>query len=133
MYHKFHPGLIIVDIQLETPESHAIQSYDDQSIIVNGVLYQESTTISRESIQSGWPVHSIVDLSEATLAPLIAQHPEIILIGHNEIKGYISPSIISALSRRRIGIECMSIGAACRTFNVLLGEQRAVVLGFIKG
>ena len=38
---------------------------------------------------------------------------------------------MSLLSQQRIGIECMSIGAACRTYNILLSEHRAVVAGFI--
>ena len=30
-------------------------------------------------------------------------------------------------SARRIGIEIMEVGAACRTYNVLVGEERKVV------
>ena len=39
--------------------------------------------------------------------------------------------VMHYLSKQRIGIECMSIGAASRTFNVLLGEGRRVVAGII--
>ena len=40
-------------------------------------------------------------------------------------------ALIEYLANQRIGIEIMSIGAASRTFNVLLSEQRAVVLGIV--
>lgn len=119
-----------MEIQLETPEPHAIKSYTDSEITIQGISYRTSSIVSKETIQSDWPVHSISDLSELTLTPLLITHPEIIIIGHSE-KKFISPQIISMLSQKRIGIECMSIGSACRTFNVLLGERRIVKLGII--
>ncbi|HAU0934786.1 TPA: hypothetical protein JBH70_12550, partial [Legionella pneumophila] len=54
-----------------------------------------------------------------------------IIIGHLQTGKTLPVTLISQLSQKRIGIECMSIGAACRTYNVLLSEHRAVVAGFI--
>ena len=77
---------------------------------------------------SPWPVCRIQELNESNLADILQFNPEIILLGHGQ-PGVLAPmDVHQALSKSRIGMECMSIGAACRTFNVLLNEQRDVVL-----
>lgn len=125
-------SLNTMEIQLESPDPHAIQSYTDTSITVNGIVYQDSIIVSKDTIQTAWPVHSVLELCETNITTLLDQNPEIILIGHSERSVQVPIGVVSFLSSRRIGIECMSVGAACRTFNVLLSEHRAVVLGYIK-
>lgn len=120
-----------MEIQLESPNPHTIQSYNDTSITVNGVLYQRSTLITQDMIQTDWSIHSIRELTEETISPLLDYQPEIILIGHSEQGVRLAGSVVSFLSKHRVGIECMSIGAASRTFNVLLSEHRSVVFGFV--
>ena len=120
-----------MQINMEASDKHTIQSYSDSQIIVNNTSYCDSLIINREVIVSSWPIHSIKDLTEATILPILALQPEVILIGHNQAGIQLPMMIIEFLAKKRIGIECMSIGAASRTFNVLLGEQRAVVVGFV--
>ena len=74
---------------------------------------------------------TIKELNEKSLEPLLTLEPVIIIIGHQQPGIYVPMSVMQYLSKQRIGIECMSIGAACRTFNVLLNEQRNVVIGVI--
>ena len=120
-----------MQINLENPDQHTIQSYGDSQITVNNTLYCDSLIISREIIISPWLIHSVQELTEATLQPIIELQPEVIIIGHNQTGAQVPMMLVQYLSKQRIGIECMSVGAACRTFNVLLGEQRAVVLGMV--
>ena len=118
-------------INKETPDSHTIRSYTDAQIIVGSDIYKHSTIISRDQIISPWNVSSVAELNEETIEPLLQQNPDIILIGHPSITVSVPIAVLSYLSKKRIGMECMSIGAACRTFNVLLNEQRKVVAGII--
>jgi uncharacterized protein len=120
-----------MQISRETPELYTIKSYSDHEILVNDTHYHESLVIGRNRIHSPWPVKAMLDLTETSIHPILEMHPEVILIGHTGFREQISPVLVQYLSTLRIGIECMSIGAACRTFNVLLGEQRNVVAGFI--
>ncbi|MCR9192099.1 MAG: MTH938/NDUFAF3 family protein [Gammaproteobacteria bacterium] len=119
-----------MEIQLESPEQHAIRSYNDTSITVAGETLSHSCIVCEQGIQKDWPIQTLATLSIKDLEPLVRHAPKIILLGHNS-KQQPNPEVISTLSTQRIGLECMSIGAACRTFNVLLGEKRAVVLGLI--
>ncbi len=119
-----------MEIQLESTEPHTIQSYSDQSILVADSTLYHSCIISRESIQTTWPIHTIEELTVDHLAALLQDKPDVIILGHTG-KPTLLRHIASELSKQKIGIECMPIGAACRTFNVLLSEHRAVVLGII--
>jgi uncharacterized protein len=118
-------------IQLETPNNNTIRSYTDREITVGTTVYSNSVIISNHVIISSWPIDSVQALNETTLEPLLLLDPEIIIIGHQQLGTYTPMPVIHYLSKQRIGIECMSIGAACRTFNVLLGEGRKVIAGII--
>lgn len=120
-----------MQINLESSEKHTITSYDDTQIIVNKTIYNNSLMISRQSIISPWPVHSVLDLNDDFFKAILDLQPEVIIIGHHQPSVQIPIILVQSLAKQRIGIECMSIGSACRTFNVLLGEQRAVVAGLI--
>ena len=58
---------------------------------------------------------------------VIAQRPEIVLIGTGTRQRFPERSILTALLTRRIGVEVMDTAAACRTFNILVAEDRRVV------
>lgn len=118
-------------IQIETPNLNTITSYSGTELIVNGKIYQNNLILSRKYITSPWEIKSIVQFDETHLKLLLELEPEVILIGHSNLGVYLPFTILEALSKQRIGVECMSIGSACRTFNVLLSEDRNVVSGFI--
>lgn len=120
-----------MEIQLEAHEPHTIQSYSDTAVTVNHELYSKSLIISRDSISSEWPVTQASDLSSQALKALIALKPEIIILGSHNPDALRRLDNIRQLCEQKIGVECMDIGAACRTFNVLLSEERDVVIGLI--
>lgn len=78
-----------------------------------------------------WPVQSIATLTLADLEPLIALKPEIVLLGSGEAQRFPDASLLGALLSRGIGCEVMNTGAACRTYNVLVSEDRKVAAALI--
>ena len=121
-----------MQINKETPDKNSIQSYGDQQIIINQEAYRNNLIISANQIITEWPVTSLSSLDKTALEPILALKPELVLIGHTQ-PGALPPiQVIEYLYQQRIGIECMLIGPACRTFNVLLSEQRVVVLALIQ-
>jgi uncharacterized protein len=118
-------------IQIDSRNTNSITSYSETQLCVGDAVYQQNVVVSNHQVLSTWLVQSIHDLNEVTLTPLIQLKPEIILIGHQQINHYPPVHVLQWLSQQRIGIECMSIGSACRTFNLLLSEGRHVVGGFI--
>ncbi|OGV29597.1 MAG: hypothetical protein A3E88_04960 [Legionellales bacterium RIFCSPHIGHO2_12_FULL_35_11] len=120
-----------MEIILEAVAKYSIQSYDKNSITIDNKAYTSSIFVSAQGVEINWDISSINELSESKIAPLSKLNPEVIIIGHNKPDLFIPTEIIAKLSQEKIGIECMSIGAASRTFNVLLSELRNVVIGFI--
>lgn len=119
-----------MQIHLEAADKHTIRSYSNLEIKINGILYHENFIVNKEEIITPWPLHSLKELSATDLDLILQLKPEIVIIGHQAL----TPppfAVLAYLSQLKIGLECMSIGAACRTFNVLLSEDRAVVLGVI--
>lgn len=122
-----------MQINLEAADLHAIQSYSNESIQIKSIIYSHSLIVSKQEIISDLAIKSILDIDTAYIDLLLKNQPELIIIGHGLTGKFPSMDMISALSQQQIGFEAMDIGAAARTFNVLLNEGRNVVAGFIFG
>jgi uncharacterized protein len=66
-------------------------------------------------------------LTEAELRPVFDQTPEVVIIGWIGGQCFLSATQRSWFLARRIGVEVMELGAACRTYNVLVQDGRKVV------
>lgn len=80
-----------------------------------------------------WPVTQAREISLDNLAPVLAAADEIdvLLVGLGmEIAGF-DRDIRAALRERRIIVEAVATGGAVRTYNILLGEKRAVAAALI--
>ena len=56
---------------------------------------------------------------------------EILIVGTGRRQRFPQPQLLRPLVEARIGFEFMDFSAACRTYNILVGEGRAVVLGLL--
>jgi uncharacterized protein len=96
--------------------------------------------VSADRIIEGWttgrdlrpaiaalPPSMAVALTVEDLAPALAFAPTILLLGTGTDRFLPDVELMAALAEQRVGLEIMSTPAACRTFNVLLQEQRRVV------
>lgn len=120
-----------MNINLETAEQYAVEAYSDKKIQINSIIYEASLIVSREEIITDFVIKDFQEINDSYIDLLLRSKPELIIIGSLQTGKMLPASLMSRFSQNRIGIECMSIGAACRTYNVLLSEHRAVVAGFI--
>lgn len=81
----------------------------------------------------GWPSRAFEDIDQEALARLFAEsdHVDILLIGAGPAPRRIPTGLAEALRSAKISADGMSTGAAVRTFNVLLGEDRRVAAALI--
>jgi uncharacterized protein len=71
----------------------------------------------------------VLELTEEQFAKLLGTQANIVLLGSNEASP-LAPAAIRAVCRSKgIALETMNLGAACRTYNILASEERAVVAG----
>ena len=79
----------------------------------------------------GWDAPAVID--EAGLAKVLAEAEaiEVLLVGTGRELVPLPPDLRRKLRERAIVAEAMSTGAAVRTFNVLLAENRAVAAALV--
>jgi uncharacterized protein len=87
--------------------------------------------VSAGRIVTDWPASSIEELTADHLAAILELKPEIAVIGSGATFKFPDPARLAPLHQARIGVEVMDTPAACRTYNILLGEGRNVVAALI--
>ena len=109
------------------PGRNIIQSYGDGKFQIGENKFYQSLLVSPDKIIPWSPnsVHNLIleDFEEVlNFTPSI----EILLLGCGEKAVYVASKLRELFNEEGIVLEPMGTGAACRTFNVLLGEDRRV-------
>ena len=109
--------------------NYKISGYDQDSIGINGLPHSKSLVLSPMELLNDWTPSKYSELSADHLDAIYAMKPEIIILGTG-LKQIFPPSeILRRLAKEQIGYEIMDTQAACRTFNILMAEDRTVVAG----
>ncbi len=110
---------------------NAFTGYGEGYVEVNGQRLRESVLVSGDRLVMDWPARSIEALSGDHVAAIVELRPEIVLLGTGAVFAFPEPSLLAPLHRAGIGVEVMDTQAACRTYNILLGEGRNVAAALI--
>ncbi|MEM1244673.1 MAG: MTH938/NDUFAF3 family protein [Pseudomonadota bacterium] len=117
-----------MEIELDQPfGDYQIQSYSPGQIKINNQTYHHTIVISLDSLETDWKISAIEELTKLHLEKILLMKPDILLIGTGATTKFLTSELTSLLHENNIGIESMTTDAACRTFNVLSTEKRAVV------
>ena len=122
-----------MDITPLVPEGrHVIESYGDEGFRINGERYSGPVIVWPEGVVA-WEVAGIATIAIETLDAMFAAEPpiEILLIGSGAAFEVAPAALRHALGARSIALESMDTGAACRTYNVLMAEDRRVAAALI--
>jgi uncharacterized protein len=81
----------------------------------------------------GWDVTDASAITVADLDAVLAAAGEVdvVLVGSGRSIVPLAPDVRYALSDRRIRVDVMPTGAAARTFNIMLGENRKVAAALV--
>ena len=112
--------------QREATSEFAITGYTASAISVAGIEYGHSLRVAHASAAAPWAVTTFGDITAATVADGVTVAAEIVLIGTGKRLRFPPTDALRPLREARIGFEVMDTAAACRTYNVLLGEGRQV-------
>jgi len=102
-----------------------ITGYGETYVSVNGERRSTSLLILADRL-SEWDVQSHDALTPAVFAALAQLPVEILLLGTGNRLHFPHPALTQPLRDAGIGVEVMDTGAACRTYNILLSEDRRV-------
>ena len=112
----------------EPAPPQVIQGYGDGLFRIAGEEHRGSVIVftDRTVPWSG-------DVTETGLAEVFsaAETLDLLLLGCGRTMRPVAPQLRAALRRAGIAVEPMDTGAACRTFNVLLGEGRRVAAALV--
>lgn len=107
--------------------SHLIRAWEPGRLLVGERWISGHVIVGAESIVEQWAVTSPSALTLDELAPALELAPTIVVIGTADQRLLPNVELMAELGARGIGLETMTTPAACRTFNVLLQEERRVV------
>ena len=111
--------------------AQAIARHGPGGIAVAGVEWTESVLVPWQGGVRAWDVASFEALTPEHFAAIAALEPELVVFGSGPRLRFPKPALLRALVEAGIGTETMDTAAACRTYNVLLAEGRAVVAALV--
>jgi uncharacterized protein len=114
------------------PGRHQLEAYGNGGFRFGGMSHRGSILALPSGVRA-WPVRSVSEIGEAALAPIIAEAEaiEILLLGTGDQPAFIEESVRAPLAAAGIRLDAMQTGAAARTYNVLIAEERRVAAALI--
>ena len=107
--------------------TNLIRAYGNGELRVNDDVYRSAIIVSASAIQATPDIRDMADLARLDPSRILTLNPELVLLGTGSRQIFPPASFRAQFLSAGIGVEVMDTGAACRTFNVLVAEQRRVV------
>jgi uncharacterized protein len=114
------------------PNPAPIDAYGKGGFRFAGMSHRGSLLCLPDGIWA-WPVTSLAELNEAALLPVFerAGKLDLFLIGAGGDPWVLADGLRARFRERSISVDAMTTGAAVRTYNILLAENRRVGVGLI--
>lgn len=109
-------------------DAHAIVGCSDTEVRLRGRAIAGPVILTREAVLDGWNPPALDALAIRDFEALLALRPEVVLLGTGLRHRLAPPALHADFAARGIGLEVMDNRAACRTYNLLLGEFREVAI-----
>lgn len=106
---------------------YLISAVGEGSVSVNGEAWQQPLLVRPEAPPEALSAASFEEMAPAHFDALLAERPDVVLVGTGVRQRFGHPSLHAALSAAGIGVDFMTTAAACRTYNILVSEDRKVV------
>jgi uncharacterized protein len=110
-----------------SPNVNVIRSYSPSELRIGEHSIRSSCIVMADALIPDWAPATLDELQVSHLEPILGLRPELVLFGTGAKQRFAPADIRAAFAGRGIGIESMDLGAACRTFNILVQEERRVV------
>ena len=121
-----------MELNLERPDDFLfVRKADAHSVTVGDRAFTRSLILTRGQVIDEWPVADISEMAPEHIGPIVALKPDVVLLGSGARQQFPSQEVLAAFLQEGIGVEAMDNAAAARTWDILAGEGRNVVAGFI--
>ena len=109
---------------------NTITAYGEDYVQVNSQRYESSLIVMAEQVLD-WAPTGFSQLNAEHLEILRTLGPEIVLLGTGPAQRFPQPRLTAPLAAAGIGVEIMDLKAACRTYNILVAEERRVAAALL--
>ena len=107
-------------------KAHLIRGYSDTQIRIGELVLVRTCIVMADRLISDFAPQSFSEFALEHLAVLFELAPELVILGTGPTQRFAAAPLRDAFAARGIGLEAMQLGAACRTYNVLVQEERRV-------
>lgn len=109
-----------------------IQAYGDGAFVISRETFAGAVLVFPDKVVA-WPVTDAAGIALADFRPVIeaVPAPEVLLVGCGACHRLLPAPVRRGLSAAGVGLDSMDTGAACRTYNVLVAEDRRVVAALL--
>ncbi|ELX10026.1 hypothetical protein DUF498 [Janthinobacterium sp. HH01] len=115
----------------DTQKYQTVTGYDETGVEINAQRYNYSLIVLPEIPPRAWDAPTFESITAEHFETIGGDSPDVVILGTGARQRFIHPRLTAALTMRRIGVECMDSQAACRTYNILMGEGRKVTLALV--
>lgn len=120
---KLHPDL--------PGSGNLVTAYASDSITVNGRVLTRSLLLLPDRIDPQWGPDSYAGLNTLHIEQIIAIACDVVLLGTGRRQRFPAAALLRPLIEAGRGFEIMDTSAACRTYNILVGEGRLPLAALI--
>ena len=78
-----------------------------------------------------WELENPPQIQQQDLLPLLGLGVELVILGTGKSQIFPEFSVTSPILKANLGLEIMDSPAACRTYNLLLGDDRKVAVALL--
>jgi uncharacterized protein len=109
---------------------NTITGYGEGYVMVNGERRSSNVVVLADRVEE-WPAKGFDQLSVEDFTFLKELKAEIVPLGTGPRQRFPHPRLTAELAQAGIGLEVMDLQAACRTYNILVAEERKVAAALL--
>ncbi len=117
---------------LQPTAVQVIQGYAKGGFLVSDRQYQGAILVFPDKIEA-WAATDVGAIDIGSLSPVTDASPaiEVLLIGTGARMALLGSALRAGIRAYGIAVETMDTGAACRTYNLLMSENRRVAAALL--
>jgi len=115
-------------------DANQIHSYSNDHIVIKPkdetalLQLDASLIVTPGQIISDWHIHTLSEIKDSDIHYLQQFEPEIIILAYEHTEYRLFSRLTTQFISQNSAVELMSLGAACRSYNLLVSDGRKVLL-----
>lgn len=110
------------------PDLNLITGYGSDHLMINKVRHDGNLMLNATRVIPGWAPNGFDGLTSDDFAAVLELKPDVVIVGTGARLRFPQHALLRPLIEAGVGFEIMDLSAACRTYNVLATEGRAVAV-----